>query len=265
MNTSIILKVNEAAAKVESFLSVMDRSHAALHDCLAACLEIYRLAKDDEGSFTEIAGRLGVEVTGDASEPLALLAIKAIFHNACQTYDLRRHFSKWSMAIVHLEEVGVSPEEVTNYLQNGGVARCVNLYRKAHPSPTRFEREVENRRRIEKFVAAQPKIGSVVKMANGEQVCVINNAEDQKTLDALAQQPGRVLLLGRVDANEGFNLSVTCIVEREEKAVEQYLLRKARAAEQPLLPKTEEMARAATELPAANDNWVEAENQKEVA
>jgi hypothetical protein len=249
MNMSLDTLLDEAAAKVETFLSVTNRSHAALHACIASCYAVYLTAKQDEAALTGIATRLGVEVTGDALEPLALLSVKVVFHNVSdQTYDLRRHFSKWSMAVAHLEEAGISPEEVPNYLGNGGIVGCVNLYRETHPFPSRFEREVENLRRIEEFVKGLPKIGSVTKTADDEQLCVINSAKDQKTLNALAQQPSRVLLLGAVDDN--FNLTVTCIVEREGKAVEQYLLRKAKAANVPS---------------SANDNSVETENRKEVA
>lgn len=249
MNMSLDTLLDEAAARVKTFLSVTDRSHAALHACIASCYAVYLTAKQDEAALTEIATRLGVEVTGDALEPLALLSVKVVFHNVSdQTYDLRRHFSKWSMAVAHLEEVRISPEEATNYLSNGGIAGCVNLYKETHPSPARFEREVENHRRIEEFVKGLPKIGATTKTHGNEEVTVLNTAQDQRTLAALAQKPGRVLLLGEI--TEGFDFRLIGIVERHEPAVNEFLLRKARASTVPS---------------SANDNGVETEGQKEAA
>lgn len=230
ITTNLSEFIAEATKAADKWFRINIRSHAALYAVLGRCYALYLEAQKQTDTFTRIADNAYVKVTGKTDHPLALLVIKFVFRDAHPEHDLRRLFSRWATVLAHLDEANVPVEHVARFIGDlGGVHGCVEAYKNAQKDDrTTQERRQEDHVRIQTYLANQPKIGNVTKVNDGEEVCVINTVEDQQTLRALAQQPGRVLLLGEID--EEFDLRVVCVVERDAGKIDKYLSNKAKTA-----------------------------------
>jgi hypothetical protein len=243
--TNHLAKVHHS---VNALLAIHTRSTEFLCVALADVYGLLREVRQNPDAFIEIARvDYNVKVTGAAADPLALLAIKVAFKGVPKEFDGRRSFNTWSLAIARMDSLEVPVEHAARYLQDTGIVTCAAAHRKALNRED-AGRKLAELRRTESYVAALPKIGTTTKFFDGEQLATINTANDQETLRALAQQPGRVLILGYIDEN--FDLRLEGIVERDQGEIARFLARKARA---PMAPQ-DQCQPASTELFAVNDN-----------
>lgn len=233
---------------VTAAIDLAERTHQALAVVLAECLPALIEIRQNEADFAAYAAReYNAKVTGKSVDPTCLLLVKTVFQGVSAKYDFRRQFNHLTVALLHLEQQQVPVEHAARYIRDvGGIAACVTAYRKANQREN-HERKVAELRRTETYVASLPKIDVTTALGDGK-VTTINTAQDQQTLEALAQQPGRVLILGYIDKN--FDLRLEGIVERNADEIGRFLARKARVA-----PLTDDRTvPASCALTATNDN-----------
>jgi hypothetical protein len=250
MTNQFAVQLAKCHHSVNALLAIHNRSTEFLCVALADVYALLRKARQNPEAFIEVArADFNVKVTGAAADPLALVSVKVGFHNVTKEYDLRKSLNTWSLAIARMDSLDVPVELAAKYLQDTGIVNSAAAHRKAL-NRNDEGRKLTEHRRTETYVASLPKIGSATKFFDGEQVTTINTANDQESLRALAQQPGRVLLLGEID--EQFNLKVVGVVERDATEIARFLARKARSNSQ----EHNQCQPAITELSAVNDNEV---------
>ena len=210
-----ILKASTAA--VTAAVDLTARSHSALSDAIATLVPALKELRKNEAEFREFARReYGVKVTGKCIDATAMLAIKTIFHNTPTHLELRKKFNHWCIALLYLEQQPVPAEHLARYIADvGGVAGCVKAWRRDHKTDP-SKRMQEEARRVQVFLTAAPTVGEVVPAANNSTVLVVNKTKDANTLAALAQEPGYVVLIGRVD--DEFCLHDLRVVGRNDEA-----------------------------------------------
>ncbi|CCQ72779.1 hypothetical protein [Magnetospira sp. QH-2] len=198
-------KLTTTIASVNAYAVALDGSHAALYQVLAHACDLYLTAKQSPDAFVALATEAGVRVTGQASEPLALLVIKLVFHNLSDfKYDHRRKHGNWSLVLAHLDEAGVPVEMAETYLANGGVDHCVKQYHAARKAsvPTA------------KTAAATPSVAN-------DEFTASPSADIMEISPAPKGSARKVLLLGEI-AEDG-SITVLRVVESDETAVAAFL------------------------------------------
>lgn len=234
---------------VNALLAFHTRSTEFLCVALADVYGLLREVRQNPDAFIATARtEFNVKVTGAAADPLVLLVTKLSFHNVPKEFDGRRSFNTWSLAIARLEALEVPVEHAARYLQDTGIVICATAHRKALNRDDK-DRKLADIRRTKAYVAALPKIGTSTHVGDGI-LTTINTAQDQRTLEAVAQQPGRVLILATVD--QDMNLILEGIVERDQGEITRFLARKARVA----LKANDKQPSVSTEPTAVNDNDV---------
>ena len=247
----------QSLAKVHHSVNALLAIHLRTTESLCVALgDVYALLRDvrqNPDAFIEIARvEYNVKVTGAAADPLALLVTKVAFKGTPKAFDARRSFNTWSLAVARLEALDVPVQHAARYLQDTGIVTCAIAHRKAlrRDDPARKLAEL---RRTEAYVGALPKIGATTHVGDGI-LTTINTAQDQRPLEAVAQQPGRVLILGYIDEN--LDLRLEGIVERDQGEITRFLARKARVA----LVANDQPPPVSTGTTAVNDNEVTQEN-----
>lgn len=240
-------------AKVHQSVNALLAIHIRTTESLCVALEdvygLLREVRQNPDAFIEIARvEYNVKVTGAAADPLALLVTKVAFKGTPKAFDARRSMNTWSLAVARLEALDVPVEHAARYLQDTGIVTCATAHRKALNRDDK-DRKLAELRRTEAYVAALPKIGTSTHVGDGI-LTTINTAQDQRTLEAVAQQPGRVLILATVD--QDMNLILEGIVERDQGEITRFLARKARVA----LKANDQQPSVSTEPTAVNDNEV---------
>lgn len=232
---------------VNVLLAIHSRSTEFLCVALADVYALLREVRQNPEAFIETARtEFNAKVTGAAADPLALLTVKVAFKGVPKEFDARRSMNTWSLAVARLETLEVPVQHAARYLQDTGIVICAAAHRKALNRDDK-DRKLAELRRTESYVAALPKIGTTTTVGDGT-VTTINTPQDQRTLEALAQQPGRVLILATIDGN--LDLRLEGIVERDQGEIARLLARKARmSTKQNAQPET-------TEATAVNDNEV---------
>lgn len=234
---------------VNALLAIHNRSTEFLCVALGDVYGLLRDARQNPKAFIEIARtEFNVKVTGAAADPMALVSVKVGFHHTPKEFDARRAFNTWSLAIARMDSLDVPVEHAAKYLQDTGIVTCAASHRKAL-NRNDEGRKLTELRRTESYVASLPKIGTTTNVGDG-QVTTINTPQDQRALEALAQQPGRVLILATVD--QDMNLILEGIVERDPAEIARLLARKARSNSQ----EHNQCQPAITEPSAVNDNEV---------
>lgn len=214
---------------VNAAIDLAERTHGALAAVLVEALPALIEIRKDEADFADFAEReYNVTVTGNAVDATGLRLIKTIFHGVSPKFDFRKQYNHLCIALLHLEQQKVPPEHAAQYIRDvGGISACVKAYRKANNRNNSTHQEAEFRR-VQAFLKETPTIGETVTTASGDSVLVINKAKDNNALPALAQQPGRLLLVADID--QDFNLTNLRIVGRDQVEIDRLLARKAREA-----------------------------------
>lgn len=240
-----ILKASTQAAT--AVLDLGARSHSAISGVVGGLVPVLKELRKNEEGFREFArSEYGVKVTGKCLDTTAMLAIKTAFHNAPSNLELRKKFNQWCIALLYLEQQPVPAKHLTRYIADvGGVAGCVKAWRRDHKTDP-SKRMQEEARRVQVFLTAAPIVGEVVPAANNSTVLVVNKTKDANTLEALAQEPGYVLLVAKVD--DDFCLSDLRVVGRNDEATA--VLKR--------LANRQQSAAA----PAANDNLTQPQNEE---
>lgn len=249
MTNQFAVQLAKCHHSVNALLAIHSRSTEFLCVALADVYALLRKARQNPEAFIEVArADFNVKVTGAAADPLSLVSVKVGFHHTPKEFDARRALNTWSLAIARMDSLDVPVEHAAKYLQDTGIVTCAASHRKAL-NRNDEGRKLTELRRTESYVASLPKIGSTTNVGDG-QVTTINTPQDQRTLEALAQQPGRVLILGYIDEN--LDLRLEGIVERDPAEIARLLARKARSNSQ----EHNQCQPAITALSAVNDNEV---------
>lgn len=240
----------QSLAKIHHSVNALLTIHLRTTECLCVALgDVYGLlreARQNPDAFIETARtEFNVKVTGAAADPLALLAVKIAFKGVPKEFDARRSMNTWSLAIARLDALEVPVQHAARYLQDTGIVICAAAHRKALNRDDK-DRKLAELRRTEAYVTSLPKIGTTTTVGDGT-VTKINTPQDQRTLEALAQQPGRVLILGYIDEN--LDLRLEGIVERDQGEIARFLARKARVT-----PREQDQSPKTMDLSAVNDN-----------
>jgi|GEM_PF-2209788 len=241
MDKKFIAPIKNACAAFDGYTALLNRSIDGLYEALSVVYgELYLPALEDKEGFIEAAKECREKVTGKTDNPIALLAIKVASHNSDPKHDMRRCYGEWATVLAEMQFKGITADNAYHYLKIKGTKKSTKAARNRKNPVSKQEREEARQQQLSGFIKTQPQIGSVSKHQDGEEVTVLNTAKDQQTLQALAQQPGKVLLLGEID--DEFNLRVICIVERDNKKTEEFLIHKSKATSQ---------------LQASNDNSIQ--------
>ncbi|OAN48663.1 hypothetical protein A6A04_19995 [Paramagnetospirillum marisnigri] len=213
---------------VISAVSLGLRTHIALVNVIVSAFEVLPELRKDEAAFINFAKQQhGLTVKGKAVDDFVLLVVKVLFLNVSDKTDFRRRLGQIATAIRYMElhQDMFSVECVKRLVHDlGGVSGLVMAFRNESRTSRNPNREEKKVRTIQTYVAGLPQIGTTVQLGDGE-VTTINTPKDNRTLEALAQKPGRVLIVGDVD--DEFNLVNLRVIERDQDEIDRLLTRKA--------------------------------------
>ncbi|OAN44492.1 hypothetical protein [Magnetospirillum moscoviense] len=222
----VILRPSRKA--VNSAVSLGLRTHIALVNVVVAAFAVLPELRKDEAAFINFAQhQYGLTVKGKAVDDFTLLVVKVLFHNVSEKTDFRRRLGQIATALRHLElHRDEFPAEYVKRLihDQGGMSGLVKAFRNESRTSRNPNREEKKVRTIQTYVAGLPQIGTTTHYAD-HQCTTINDVKDSQTLEALAQSPGRVLIVGDID--EQFNLTNLRVVERDQGEIDRLLTRKA--------------------------------------
>ncbi|MDO8608678.1 MAG: hypothetical protein Q7R40_19275 [Phaeospirillum sp.] len=213
---------------VKSAVSLGHRTHIALVNVVVAAFAMLPELRKDEAAFINFAKQqYGLTVKGKAVDDFTLLVVKVLFHNVSEMTDFRRRLGQIATALRYLElHCDEFPAEYIKRLihDQGGMSGLVKAFRNESRTSRDPNREEKKVRTIQTYVAGLPQIGTTVHVGDG-QVTTINTPKDNRTLEALAQQPGRVLLVAMI--SDDFAVLDLRVVERDQDEIDRLLTRKA--------------------------------------
>lgn len=202
------------------------RSQAALWEVLGLAYSVYRGAVNQPEMLEEAATALRVQVRKDAPNRVATIVLKIVFRPDPH-HGLATAFAAWAKVLAWLEQKDIKPEHAARMIgDHGGVSGVSKLFNKENRKGKGSDLKTAATAKIAKAVEMFPRIGTVTKAGDGTML-TINSAKDGQTLSELAQQPGYVLLVARVD--ESFELSDLRVIDRDEEKISGIVASRSRA------------------------------------
>jgi len=202
------------------------RSQAALWEVLGLAYKVYREAVVEPETLEEAAAALRVTVRKDAPNRIATIVLKIVFRPEPH-HGLGTAFAGWAKVLGWLDQQGIEPNLAARMIgDNGGVNGVCKLFNKENRKTKAGDLKAVATAKIAKAVEVFPRLGTVNKTADGT-VLTISTGKDVKTLEALAQQPGYILLVARVEDN--FELSDLRIIDRDEEKISGLVVSRSRA------------------------------------
>ncbi|KJS39984.1 MAG: hypothetical protein VR70_06920 [Rhodospirillaceae bacterium BRH_c57] len=218
---------NEAHAAANKWLTDFHgRSQAALWEVLAMTYGGYREAILEPEALEEAAVSQEIRVRKDAPYRVATIVLKIVFRPQ-PNHGLGSAFAGWAKVLGWLDQQGIEPNLAARMIgDNGGVHGVCKLFNKENRKTKAGDLKAVATAKIAKAVEVFPRLGTVNRTADGT-VLTISTGKDVKTLEALGQQPGYVLLVARV--GEDFELSDLRIIDRDEEKISGLVVSRSRA------------------------------------
>lgn len=201
-------------------------SQAEFWKVLGVTYKAYRKALVEPEALEMAAAHYDLKVRKDAFDRVATLVLKVVIRPEVHQ-SLSSGFAIWAKVLVWLHQHDIDPTVAARVIGDSGGVEGVRIrFNKENSKARAGDPKPVVTAKIAKEAEVFPRLGTVSKTTDGA-VLTISNGKDVKTLEALGQQPGYILLVARVDEN--FELSDLRVIDRDEEKISRIVATRSRA------------------------------------